>query len=383
MSIKKKSLNYQDAGVNIDAGVEFVELIKKAAGKTYNPNVLSGIGGFGALYKLNNKYKNPVLVSAADGVGTKIHLANRYNKNRWIGIDLVAMCVNDILTMGAEPLFFLDYLAVGKLHNRYTEIIQGITDGCSLARIALIGGETSEHPGVMKANHYDLAGFCIGITEKNKIIPNTDLISPGMKIIGLSSAGIHSNGFSLIRKIVSNEKKKGNTIKDDLIHRFLLPSNIYASIVQSVLRNFKVYGMAHITGGGFYKNIPRILPKNLGACISLNSWKPPDLFNIIARLGPVEIEEMFSVYNMGIGFIMIVDSAAANNLIYFINDEAKKYQKEIEHIFTQDVSKGNSLKPDIIEAYDIGEIIELDKINNDISQNNPLNKKNNQMIFLV
>ena len=297
-----KGLSYRDAGVDIDAGDALVEAIKPFARRTLRPEVLAGIGGFGALCELPKNYRHPVLVSGTDGVGTKLKLAFAAGRHDTVGIDLVAMSVNDVLVQGAEPLFFLDYFACGKLDlNVSRNVIQGIAAGCEQAGCALIGGETAEMPGMYPEGEYDLAGFCVGVVEKEKILDGK-LIQAGDTILGLASSGPHSNGYSLIRKII--EKKKPEF---DL----LTPTRIYVKPVLSLLKAVAVKGLAHITGGGIVGNVPRILPKRTLARIRKASWPRPEIFQWLQREGRVAEDEMHRVFNCGIGMVVIVAAADA------------------------------------------------------------------------
>jgi len=297
-----KGLSYRDAGVDIDAGDALVEAIKPFARRTLRPEVLAGIGGFGALCELPKNYRHPVLVSGTDGVGTKLKLAFAAGRHDTVGIDLVAMSVNDVLVQGAEPLFFLDYFACGKLDlNVSRNVIQGIAAGCEQAGCALIGGETAEMPGMYPEGEYDLAGFCVGVVEKEKILDGK-LIRAGDTILGLASSGPHSNGYSLIRKII--EKKKPEF---DL----LTPTRIYVKPVLSLLKSIAVKGLAHITGGGIVGNVPRILPKRTLARIRKAGWPRPEIFQWLQREGRVAEDEMHRVFNCGIGMVVIVAAADA------------------------------------------------------------------------
>jgi phosphoribosylformylglycinamidine cyclo-ligase len=292
-----KQTTYRDAGVDIDAGDALVAAIKPLAKRTMRAEVLAGIGGFGALCEIPKKYRNPVLVSGTDGVGTKLKLAFAQNRHDTVGIDLVAMSVNDVLVQGAEPLFFLDYFACGKLDNHVAaDVVKGIARGCELAGCALIGGETAEMPGMYPAGEYDLAGFCVGVVEKQRILDGRS-IAPGDAILGLASSGPHSNGYSLIRKIA--EKKKPEF---DL----LTPTRIYVKPVLSLLEKVQVKGLAHITGGGLVGNVPRILRRNLVARIEKASWPRPAVFDWLQREGHVAEDEMFRVFNCGIGMVVVV-----------------------------------------------------------------------------
>ena len=303
------SLSYLKAGVDIAAGEALVERIKPFAKKTLNSGVLGGIGGFGALFEISKNYKNPVLVSGTDGVGTKLKLAFLLNKHNTIGQDLVAMSVNDILVQGAKPLFFLDYFACGHLNvETAAAAIEGIAKGCELSDCALIGGETAEMPDMYAAGEYDLAGFAVGIVEKDKIITG-DKIAAGDIVLGLASSGAHSNGYSLIRRIIEKASPDLNAPFDSektLGEILLEPTRIYVKSVLSLLEKIDVKGMAHITGGGLLENIPRVLPQNVKAVLKNNAWARPKLFEWLQKEGQVEDLEMARTFNCGIGFVLIV-----------------------------------------------------------------------------
>jgi phosphoribosylformylglycinamidine cyclo-ligase len=308
------SLSYRDAGVDIDAGDALVEAIKPYAKRTLRPEVLTGIGGFGALVEISKKFKNPVLVSGTDGVGTKLKLAFEWNKHSTIGMDLVAMSVNDILVQGAEPLFFLDYFACGKLDvPTATEVIKGIAAGCEQAGCALIGGETAEMPGMYPIGEYDLAGFAVGVVEKENIIDGKS-IAPGDVVLGLASSGAHSNGYSLIRKILDRAKPnldadfQGKTLREAI----LAPTRIYVKPLLELMKHIKVKGIAHITGGGLTENIPRILQDGLMAVIHKHNWPRPALFAWLQEHGNVAENEMHRVFNCGIGMVVVVEKCDAN-----------------------------------------------------------------------
>ena len=313
MSTPPKSLTYRDAGVDIDAGDALVENIKPFAKRTMRPEVLAGIGGFGALCGLPAKYKEPVLVSGTDGVGTKLKLAFELNRHDTIGIDLVAMSVNDILTQGAEPLFFLDYFACGKLDvATATDVVKGIAAGCEQSGCALIGGETAEMPGMYPSGEYDLAGFAVGVVEKSKII-NGSTIKASDAVLGLASSGAHSNGYSLVRRIIA-EKKVDLSAKLDgktLSDLILAPTRIYVKPMLQLMEKIPVKGMAHITGGGIVDNLPRVLSEGLTAHIDGKSWPRPPLFQWLQEQGNVAEAEMLRVFNCGIGMIVIVAEADA------------------------------------------------------------------------
>jgi phosphoribosylformylglycinamidine cyclo-ligase len=302
----KQGFSYRDAGVDIDAGDALVEAIKPFARRTMRPEVLAGIGGFGALCEIPKKYRHPVLVSGTDGVGTKLKLAFALGRHATVGIDLVAMSVNDVLVQGAEPLFFLDYFACGKLDTQVaTDVVKGIARGCEIAGCALIGGETAEMPGMYPEGEYDLAGFCVGVVEKDRILDGRS-IRPGDAILGLASSGAHSNGYSLIRKIIERSKPDGK-----LLDALMEPTRIYVKPVLKLLESVAVKGIAHITGGGITENVPRILQKNLSARIKKAAWPRPELFNWLQREGNVAEDEMHRVFNCGIGMVLVVDAADA------------------------------------------------------------------------
>ena len=306
-------LTYRDAGVDIDAGDHLVENIKPFARRTLRPGVLAGIGGFGALFRVPRGYKEPVLVAGTDGVGTKLKLAFELKRHDTVGIDLVAMSVNDILTLGAEPLFFLDYYACGKLDVKSaTQVVKGIAAGCEQAGCALIGGETAEMPGMYPSGEYDLAGFAVGVVEKSKIIDGKSIKS-GDVILGLASNGAHSNGYSLIRKIISTKRtnlssKLGGRPLKDLI---LAPTRIYVKPVLALAKRVRLKGLAHITGGGLVENIPRVLSAGLCARIDKSAWPIPPLFTWLQQQGNVDDNEMHRVFNCGIGMIIVVDARDA------------------------------------------------------------------------
>ena len=304
------SLSYREAGVDIDAGDELVERIKPFARRTMRPEVLAGIGGFGALFEIAKKYRDPVLVAGADGVGTKLKLAFELNKHDTVGIDLVAMNVNDILVQGAEPLFFLDYFACGKLNvDVAAEVIKGIAKGCEQAGCALIGGETAEMPDMYPVGEYDLAGFAVGVVEKSKIIDGKTIVA-GDVILGLPSSGLHSNGFSLVRKILQRAKPDFNADFHGKPFGAVVmePTRIYAKPLLKVFEGLPVKGLAHITGGGLIENIPRVLPDNVMAVLDSKSWTPPPIFKWLQEKGKVEIDEMHRVFNCGIGMVILVDA---------------------------------------------------------------------------
>lgn len=306
-----EKLTYQAAGVDIDKGNQAVELFKPLVAKTVRPEVMGGIGGFGGLFALDiKKYKEPILVSGTDGVGTKLAVAHRIGKHDSIGIDCVAMCTNDILVLGAEPLFFLDYLAVGKLEpQQVADIVAGIAEGCLLSGCALIGGETAEMPGFYRPGEYDVAGFAVGVVDREKIIDGKN-IEPGDILIGLPSSGLHSNGYSLARKIFFERMgwepaivvpELGCTLGEELLR----PTRIYVKLVQEIMANFRIKGMAHITGGGLIENPPRILPQGCHILLEYGSWEVPPVFKLLAKKGGVEALEMLRTFNMGIGYVLV------------------------------------------------------------------------------
>lgn len=307
-------LSYRSAGVDIDAGDRLVEEIKPYARRTMRPEVLAGIGGFGALFEVSKNYRNPVLVSGTDGVGTKLKLAFEFDKHDCIGIDLVAMSVNDILVQGAEPLFFLDYFACGRLDvGTATRVIKGIAAGCEQAGCALIGGETAEMPGMYPSGEYDLAGFAVGIVEKDRIVNGSD-ICEGDVVLGVASSGAHSNGYSLIRKIIekNNIDLSADFDGSSLIDVLMAPTRIYVKPVLELMKHLPVKGLAHITGGGLVENVPRILPDGLAAVLDRWSWPRPRLFQWLQEQGNIADEEMFRVFNCGIGMVLVVAEAVAD-----------------------------------------------------------------------
>jgi len=294
-------LSYRDAGVDIEAGDALVEAIKPYARKTLRPEVLAGIGGFGALCEIPKKYRQPVLVSGTDGVGTKLRLALALNRHDTIGIDLVAMCANDVVVQGAEPLFFLDYYVCERLDVRIaTEVVKGIAAGCEMAGCALVGGETAEHPKAFIPGEYDLAGFCVGVVEKHRIIDGRSIV-PGDVVLGLAASGAHSNGYSLIRRIVGDDH-----LSSDLADSLMEPTRIYVKALLNLAAAVPVKGLAHITGGGLVGNVPRILPNGTKATLRKASWPRPEIFKWLQQAGNVAEDEMFRVFNCGIGMVIVV-----------------------------------------------------------------------------
>ena len=333
-------INYKDAGVDVENGQKEVELIKNLVEKTQSKNVLSKLGGFSGLFSLENlDIKNPVLVSGTDGVGTKVMLAQMMDKHDTIGIDCVAMCVNDILCQGARPLFFLDYIACGKLvPEKMEKIVKGVADGCLKANSSLIGGETAEMPDLYKENDYDLAGFCVGIVDKEKIITG-EKIKKGDHIFGLKSSGIHSNGYSLVRKIVLEKEKlsldeKIEGLDTSLGEELLKPTKIYVKEILNLLEKIEINGLSHITGGGFYENIPRMIPDGLCAKIDVRNIALPKIFTLLEKWGELDKKDMYETFNMGVGLVFAVD---------------KKYIDIVKETIDED------------ELLDLGEIVENDE----------------------
>lgn len=315
-------LTYKEAGVNIEEGYRSVKLIKEYAKKTMSEYVLNGLGSFAGMVELPEGYKKPVLVSGTDGVGTKLDIACKKRKFDTVGIDCVAMCVNDILCHGAKPLFFLDYIACGKLEAEVSsDLVKGVSRGCIKSQCSLIGGETAEMPGMYKEGDYDIAGFAVGIVDKDKIINGKDIKS-GDKLIGIASSGVHSNGYSLIRKVFKNldEDFNGKAIWEEL----LTPTKIYVKPVLSLLEKFNIKGMAHVTGGGFYENLPRMLSEEgLSIVINKNSYEIPEIFKKLMELG-VQEEEMYNNFNMGIGFVLCVEEEEVEEVLKELSKQGEK-----------------------------------------------------------
>ena len=318
---------YKQAGVDVEKGYEAVERMKKHIAKTTRPEVMGGIGSFAGLFDLSSfTYKEPVMVSGTDGVGTKLKLAFELNKHDSVGIDLVAMCANDIVAQGAQPLFFLDYIACGKNDPAMIEqIVAGISNGCVTAGAALVGGETAEMPGMYEENEYDLAGFVVGIVEKTKLITG-EAIKAGDIVIGLASNGIHSNGYSLVRKIIEqldlNSTYHG--LSASLGETVMTPTKIYAKPVAAVLKEVTVKGISHITGGGFYENFPRMMPKGLGVELDKKSWNVPEIFTFLQEKGSISEKEMYGVFNMGIGMALVVDEANVNRTLTILKEAGEE-----------------------------------------------------------
>lgn len=324
-----KNATYKEAGVDVDAGNRAVELIKGHVRSTFRPGVLGNIGGFGGFFQLDvMKYREPILVSGTDGVGTKLKVAFMMDKHDTIGIDGVAMCVNDILVHGAEPLFFLDYIALGKLvPEKVADIVKGVAEGCKMAGCALLGGETAEMPGMYDEDEYDLAGFTVGVVDKTKIIDGSSIKENDI-VIGIASSGLHSNGYSLARKVFF---ELGNLSPKDYVEEFnqtlgeeiLRPTKIYSKVVKS-LKDFNIHGMAHITGGGLVENLPRILPEGLEVKINTGSWEIPPVFDMIQKIGRVEDSEMYRTFNMGIGYVAIVPEEEADAILKVAVQQSEK-----------------------------------------------------------
>jgi phosphoribosylformylglycinamidine cyclo-ligase len=327
----QESLSYRDAGVDMDAGDELVERIKPLARKTMREGVLAGIGGFGAMFEVPKRYKEPVLVSGTDGVGTKLKLAFELKRHATVGIDLVAMSVNDILVQGAEPLFFLDYFACGKLDvDTAADVVKGIAQGCEYSGCALIGGETAEMPGMYPDGEYDLAGFAVGVVEKSKIISGSTIVA-GDVVLGLPSSGAHSNGYSLVRKIIARSKPDLDAAFDcedskprTLADAIMAPTRIYVKPLLALMAALPVKGMAHITGGGLTENVPRVLPEGVKAVIEQSKWQRPKLFDWLQKEGNVAEGEMHRVFNCGIGMVVVVARENALQALQFLHAAGEK-----------------------------------------------------------
>lgn len=322
-----QKMTYRGAGVDVDAGNEAVRLIKDHVKSTFRSGVIGDIGGFGGIFELDfKKFRQPMLVSGTDGVGTKLKLAFMMGKHDTIGIDCVAMCVNDILVYGAEPLFFLDYIAIGKLiPEKVAQIVNGVAEGCKMAGCALLGGETAEMPDMYDNDEYDIAGFTVGIVDKEKIIDGSKIAADDV-VIGLASTGLHSNGYSLARKVIFEKGKYdidtyvdelGKTVGDEM----LTPTRIYVKTVQSILCSSDIHGMAHITGGGLTENLPRILPEGMQFNISLGSWKIPAIFSLMQRLGRIDDGEMYRTFNMGIGYVVVAPEESSDKVVETANKQ--------------------------------------------------------------
>ncbi len=323
----KPALSYRDAGVDIDAGKRLVELIKPAVARTKRPEVIAGLGGFGGLFRLPaDRYRKPVLVSGTDGVGTKLRLAIDMHRHDTIGVDLVAMCVNDVLVAGAEPLFFLDYYATGKLEpETAATVVEGIADGCQQAGCALIGGETAEMPGMYHSDDYDLAGFCVGIVEEDALLDGSR-IEPGDVLIGLASSGLHSNGYTLARKVLETSAADlespfaGSTLGLCLLR----PTRIYVSAIMNLLKRHAIHGLAHITGGGLTENLPRILPAGCSAVVNLDSWQRPEIFCWLQDHGGIDDREMLRTFNCGVGMVICLPAEKEAGAIASLNSDGEQ-----------------------------------------------------------
>ena len=321
-----KKTSYQDAGVDIEKGNELIRRLKETIDNTHRKGVIGGLGGFGGLFDLGSlKYKQPILVSGTDGVGTKIKLAIENNMHDTIGIDLVAMCVNDIIVQGAKPLFFLDYFACSKLDINIAEtVINGIGVGCSLAECSLIGGETAEMPGMYKEQDYDLAGFCVGVVEKDKMITGEN-VAAGDVLIAIASNGCHSNGYSLIRKILNDTNADLSQVIDGekLLDHLLTPTRIYVKQILNLMQHISIKSLAHITGGGLIENLPRVIPKDLSVIINTDTWTLPPIFAWLGEQGKINSDEMFKTFNCGIGLVLCVERNNADKTINYLNDNGE------------------------------------------------------------
>ena len=324
--MSKPSLSYKDAGVDINAGNELVERIKPHVKRTTRPEVIGGLGGFGALCAIPGKYKEPILVSGTDGVGTKLRLAIDLKKHNTIGIDFVAMCVNDLVVQGAEPLFFLDYYATGKLNvDVASDVVKGIAEGCVQSGCALVGGETAEMPGMYHASDYDLAGFCVGVVEKSEIIDGSQ-VKVGDALIALGSSGPHSNGYSLIRKVIdvagvnpSTEQLDGHSLSEQV----LAPTKIYVKSVLALIKQTEVHAIAHLTGGGFWENIPRVLPKKTKAVIDESSWEWQPVFKWLQEKGNIETYEMYRTFNCGVGMVIALPQSQVETALAILKQSGE------------------------------------------------------------
>ncbi|MDM8127055.1 phosphoribosylformylglycinamidine cyclo-ligase [Paraclostridium benzoelyticum] len=339
-------LTYRASGVDIDEGNRAVNLIKDKIKGTYDKNVIGDLGNFSGLYSLKDfiNMDEPVLLSSTDGVGTKLKLAQMMDIHNTVGIDLVAMCVNDLICQGAKPLFFLDYIATGKLiPEKIDDIVSGIVEGCKKAECALIGGETAEMPGMYSEDDYDLAGFSVGIADKSKIISGQD-VNSGDTLIGISSSGIHSNGYSFIRKIFLEEYKYELTdyieeLEMTLGEALLIPTKIYVKLVMDLIKKYELKAIAHITGGGVIENIPRVIPNGLGIDIEKNSWEKPAIFKMIEKFNAIDEVELHKSFNMGIGLAIVVDSDKAEEIVSYLNESEKQAYKNGKEVDTHEGEK--------------------------------------------
>lgn len=323
----KQKLSYKDAGVDIDAGNALVDNIKSVVKKTNRPEVMGGLGGFGALCRIPTNYKKPILVAGTDGVGTKLRLAIDFKKHDTVGIDLVAMSVNDLIVQGAEPLFFLDYYATGKLDvEDATKVVTGIGKGCEMAGCALIGGETAEMPGMYHVPDYDLAGFAVGVVDEDEIIDGSK-VKVGDTLVAIASSGPHSNGYSLVRKVLEFSKADPNEKMSDgrtLIDTLLTPTRIYVKPILNLMKECKIHALAHITGGGFWENIPRVLPKGTKAVCESSSWEWPEVFQWLQKNGNIDTHEMYRTFNCGVGMVVALDAADAQKAVEILNNAGEK-----------------------------------------------------------
>lgn len=343
----QQGMTYGDAGVDIDAGNELVERIGDSVARTQRPEALGGLGGFGGAFAVPEGYKEPVLISGTDGVGTKLRLAMDMERHDRIGTDLVAMCANDIIVTGAEPLFFLDYYATGKLNNDIaTDVINGIATGCEQAGCSLIGGETAEMPGMYQGNDYDLAGFCVGIVERKRLIDGSR-VEAGNALIGLGSSGPHANGYSLIRRILEHTGAdlKQSVGTETLGEALMAPTRIYVKPLLEILHQFDVRAMAHITGGGLTENLPRVLPGGTEALIDTHSWQWPDVFQWLQRAGNVATEEMFRTFNCGVGMVVCIPETERDQVLETLNDAGEDAWL-LGHIQASEESTGVRFVPD-------------------------------------
>ncbi|WP_431800899.1 phosphoribosylformylglycinamidine cyclo-ligase [Halobacillus andaensis] len=334
------SESYKKAGVDVEAGYQAVDLMKKHVQRTMRPEVIGGLGSFAGLFDISSMtYNQPVLVTGTDGVGTKLKLAFEMDKHDTIGVDVVAMCVNDIVAQGADPLLFLDYIACGKNEpEKIEQIVKGIADGCELSHCALVGGETAEMPGMYDEDEYDLAGFVVGMADKDQLISG-ESIQPGDALIGLSSSGVHSNGFSLVRRIIEDKKLDLHQVyprfTQPLGEELLTPTRIYTKPLQSLKQAVSVKGAAHVTGGGFYENIPRTLPEGLGARIDQDSWEVPAIFEFLQEEGNLSIDDMLGVFNMGIGMVAVVAEGEVDAALQALQNE-RESAALIGHVTAQE-----------------------------------------------
>ena len=339
---KQGALDYKSAGVDIDAGNQLVERIKPVAQKTRIPGVLAGLGGFGSLFELPvDRYRKPILVAGTDGVGTKLRLAIDSGRHGGVGIDLVAMCVNDIVVQGAEPLFFLDYYATGKLEvDTAASVIEGIGRGCELAGCALVGGETAEMPGMYEGKDFDLAGFCVGVVEKDDILDGRS-VSVGDALIGMASSGPHSNGYSLIRKIIERvQQQSGTKAVEERLDALMEPTRIYVKTLLALRKVVNIHALAHITGGGITENLPRVLPEGTLARVDLSAWTRPSIFNWLKEEGQVGVSEMLKTFNCGVGMMVVVSQEEAPRALEFLNQSG-------ETAFLMGVIESGSGRPEV------------------------------------